>query len=43
MKDAFSEMLSFGIAYMPVLGENNTLLGVVSAQDAQNLIEQSGR
>jgi osmoprotectant transport system ATP-binding protein len=42
MKDAFSEMLSYGIAYMPVLGEKKQLLGVVSAKDAQNLIEQSG-
>jgi osmoprotectant transport system ATP-binding protein len=42
MKDAFSEMLSFGIIYIPVLGETGELLGVVSAQDAQNLIEQRG-
>jgi osmoprotectant transport system ATP-binding protein len=42
MKDAFSEMLSYGIAYMPVLGEQEELLGVVSAQDAQNLIGQGG-
>lgn len=42
MKDAFSEMLSYGIGYMPVLGEKDKLLGVVSAKDAQNLIEQSG-
>lgn len=43
MKDAFSEMLSFGIAYMPVIGEKNKLLGVVTARDAQDLIEESNR
>jgi osmoprotectant transport system ATP-binding protein len=42
MKDAFSEMLSHGIAYMPVLGDKNKLLGVVSAIDAQQLIQESG-
>jgi osmoprotectant transport system ATP-binding protein len=42
MKDAFSEMLSHGISYMPVLGEKESLLGVVSALDAQQLIQESG-
>lgn len=42
MKDAFSEMLSYGVGYIPVVGDKNKLLGVVSAQDAQQLIEQSG-
>jgi len=43
MKDAFSEMLSFGIAYMPVLGNKNKLLGIVSASDAQKLIEEGNK
>ena len=42
MKDAFSEMLSHGIAYMPVIGDQNKFLGVVSAIDAQQLIKESG-
>jgi CBS domain-containing protein len=35
-------MLSHGISYMPVLGDKNKLLGVVSALDAQQLIQESG-
>ena len=42
MKDAFSEMLSYGVGYIPVVGDKNKLLGVVSALDDQKLIEQSG-
>jgi osmoprotectant transport system ATP-binding protein len=39
MKDAFSEMLSYGVGYMPVLGEGRRLLGIITARDAQRLIE----
>lgn len=39
MKDAFSEMLSFGVGYMPVTGEKKKLLGIITAGDAQRLIE----
>ena len=40
MKDAFSEILSFGVGYMPVVGEKEKLLGVVTAGDARELIKQ---
>jgi len=40
MKDAFSEMLSYGVGYMPVTGENEKLLGIITARDAQRLIEE---
>ncbi len=43
MKDAFSEMLSTGVGYMPVLGEQDKVVGIVTAGDAQRLIEQAGR
>jgi osmoprotectant transport system ATP-binding protein len=43
MKDAFSEMLSFGVAYMPVIGEDMKLKGIVTARDAQKLIEAESR
>jgi len=39
MKDAFSEMLSYGVGYMPVTGEKKKLLGIITAGDAQRLIE----
>lgn len=39
MKNAFSEMLSYGVSYLPVLGEKQRLVGVVSVADAQRLIE----
>ena len=42
MKDAFSEMLSTGVGYMPVLGEGDRVVGIVTASDAQRLIEESG-
>jgi osmoprotectant transport system ATP-binding protein len=42
MKDAFSEMLSYGITVMPVL-EDEKFLGIVTASDAQRLIEEAGR
>jgi osmoprotectant transport system ATP-binding protein len=42
MKDAFSEMLSTGVGYMPVLGEGDKVVGIVTASDAQRLIEQAG-
>jgi osmoprotectant transport system ATP-binding protein len=43
MKNAFSEMLSFGVGYLPVLGEKKKLLGIVTAADAQRLIESGPR
>jgi osmoprotectant transport system ATP-binding protein len=43
MKNAFSEMLSSGVSYLPVIGEKNRLLGIVTAQDAQRLIETGPR
>ena len=39
MKDAFSQMLTSGMSYMPVLGEKRKLLGIVTARDAQRFIE----
>lgn len=39
MKDAFSQMLSSGMSYMPVLDEKQKLLGIVTARDAQRFIE----
>ena len=43
MKNAFSEMLSFGVGYLPVLGEKKKFLGIVTAADAQRLIETGPR
>lgn len=40
MRDAFSEMLSYGIRFLPVLDDQQRLVGMVSADDAQNLIKQ---
>lgn len=40
MRDAFSEMLSYGIRFLPVLDNQQRLVGMVSADDAQNLIKQ---
>jgi Mg/Co/Ni transporter MgtE len=34
-------MLSFGVGYMPVLGENDKLVGLITVENAQRLIEQS--
>jgi osmoprotectant transport system ATP-binding protein len=39
MKDAFSQMLSAGVGYMPVVGEGDRLAGIVTAAVAQRLIE----
>lgn len=39
MKDAFSEMLGYGVGYMPVTDEKKKLLGLITAGDAQRLIE----
>lgn len=39
MKDVFSEMLSFGVGYLPVVGDGGKLLGIVTASDAQLLIQ----
>ncbi|MES0340272.1 MAG: ABC transporter ATP-binding protein [Anaerolineales bacterium] len=41
MKDVFSEMLSTGVGYLPVLGEGDAVVGIVTASDAQRLIEQT--
>jgi osmoprotectant transport system ATP-binding protein len=38
MKDAFSEMLSMSLGYMPVLGEGDKVVGIITAGDAQRLI-----
>lgn len=43
MKNAFSEMLSYGVGYLPVLGEKRKVLGIVTAADAQRLIETGPR
>ncbi|MFQ5944308.1 MAG: betaine/proline/choline family ABC transporter ATP-binding protein [Anaerolineales bacterium] len=43
MKDAFSEMLSTGVGFMPVLGEGDSVVGIVTAGDAQRLIEEAGK
>lgn len=40
MKDAFSEMLSFSLGFMPVLGEGDKLVGIITAGDAQRLIQE---
>jgi len=39
MKDAFSEMLSFGVGYMPVIGEKSKVIGIVTVGEAQRLIQ----
>lgn len=39
MKDAFSEMLSFGIGYMPVIGEGGKVVGIITVGEAQRLIQ----
>ncbi|MGD2078902.1 MAG: CBS domain-containing protein, partial [Chloroflexota bacterium] len=41
MKNAFSEMLSFSLSYMPVLGEGDKVVGIITAGDAQRLIQSS--
>ena len=41
MKDAFSEMLSLSLGYMPVLGEGDKVVGIITAGDAQRLIQTS--
>lgn len=40
MRDAFSEMLSYGVRFLPVLDNQHRLVGMISADDAQNLIRQ---
>jgi osmoprotectant transport system ATP-binding protein len=39
MKNAFSEMLSFSLGYLPVLGEGDKVVGIITAGDAQRLIQ----
>ncbi len=39
MKNAFSEMLSFGVGYMPVIGEKSKVVGIVTVGEAQRLIQ----
>jgi osmoprotectant transport system ATP-binding protein len=41
MRDAFSAMLSHGIRFLPVLDNHQRLTGMVSADDAQQLIRQA--
>ena len=41
MKNAFSEMLSFSLSYMPVLGEGDKVVGIITAGDAQRLIQSA--
>ena len=43
MKDAFSQMLSYGVRYLPVLGDRSKLVGMVSSDDAQRLVEQTNK
>jgi osmoprotectant transport system ATP-binding protein len=43
MKDAFSEMLSTGVGYLPVLGEGDAVVGIVTTSDTQRLIEQASQ
>lgn len=38
VKDAFSEMLSFGLSYMPVVDEKKNLVGIITADQARQLI-----
>ncbi|MGJ3250266.1 MAG: ABC transporter ATP-binding protein [Elainellaceae cyanobacterium] len=40
MRDAFSEMLSYGVRFLPVLDGDRRLVGLVAADDAQRLIKQ---
>lgn len=42
MKNVFSEMLSYGVGYMPVLGDTGVLIGIVTASDVQELIHDAG-
>ena len=41
MKNVFSEMLSYGVGYMPVLGDAGVLKGIVTASDVQDLIHDA--
>jgi osmoprotectant transport system ATP-binding protein len=41
MKNVFSEMLSYGVGYMPVLGDAGVLKGIVTASDVQELIHDA--
>ena len=38
IKDVFSEMLSAGYSYMPVLDEDDKLIGLITSKDIQNLL-----
>lgn len=42
MKDAFSEMLAQGVRFMPVIGEKEKVVGIVSSDEAQELIRSDG-
>ncbi|MGD8458374.1 MAG: ABC transporter ATP-binding protein [Anaerolineales bacterium] len=39
MKDVFSEMLSCGVGYMPVVDEGKKVVGIITVGDAQRLIQ----
>ena len=41
MKNVFSEMLSYGVGYMPVLGDERKVVGIVTASDAQSLMQEA--
>lgn len=41
MKDAFSTMLSYGIRYLPVTDPQQRLVGMVTVEDAQQLIAET--
>lgn len=43
MKDAFSQMLSYGVSYLPVVDPDGKLLGIITAQDAEQLIQHGAR
>ncbi|MGF1477883.1 MAG: betaine/proline/choline family ABC transporter ATP-binding protein [Cyanophyceae cyanobacterium] len=40
MKDAFSQMLSYGIVNLPVVNNDSTVVGMITADDAQRLVQQ---
>ena len=43
MKDAFSQMLSYGISHLPVLDREKKLVGMVTSEDAHRLVQQTNK
>jgi osmoprotectant transport system ATP-binding protein len=41
VKNVFSEMLSYGVGYMPVVGDAGVLKGIVTATDVQEVIHDA--